>query len=164
MTFNFETEVELNFDFDPEEIFKQAVQAVLDYAECPYEADVSLLITDENSMKELNRDMRGLDVPTDVLSFPMSEYDSPADFDALENNDDAFDPDSGELMLGDIVLCADRVISQATDFGHSKKREYAFLIVHSMLHLIGFDHIEEADRVLMESHQQKIMNQLNILR
>lgn len=164
MTFNFDSEVDFNFDFDAKEIYEQAVNAVLDYENCPYEADISLLLTDDESIREINKEMRGLDVATDVLSFPMSDYDIPADFDSLENADDAFEPDSGELLLGDIVISVDKIISQAASFGHSEKREFAFLIVHSMLHLIGFDHIEESDREVMEAHQQEIMIKLNILR
>lgn len=164
MTFNFDSEVELKFDFDAEKCYEQAVEAVLDYEGCPYETEVSLLITDDDSIRQINKDMRGLDVSTDVLSFPMSDYDIPGNFDNIEEDPDAFEPDSGELILGDIVLCAGKIISQAADFGHSVKREFTFLIVHSVLHLIGFDHIEESDREIMESHQQEIMLRLNIPR
>lgn len=164
MTFNYDAEVEVQFDFDVKEVYEQAATAVLDYENCPYETEVSLLITDEDSIRQINKEMRGLDVSTDVLSFPMSDYDEPCDFDSLLEMSDAFDPDSGELLLGDIVICADKIISQATDFGHSMKREFAFLIVHSVLHLIGFDHIEESDRTVMEAHQQEIMIKLNIPR
>ena len=164
MTFNFDTEVELNFDFDVKEVYEQAVTAVLDYSNCPYETEVSLLITDLDSIRQINKDMRGLDTPTDVLSFPMSDYDIPGDFDNIEDADDAFDPDSGELLLGDIVICADKIISQSIEYGHSMKREFAFLIVHSMLHLIGFDHIEENDRTVMEAASYEIMIKLNIPR
>ena len=164
MTFNFDAEVEFKFDFDAINVYKQAVEAVLDYEKCPYETDVSLLLTDNNSIRDINKEMRDIDAATDVLSFPMSEYGSPANFDSLKDMDDAFDPDSGELLLGDIVISIDKIIEQADSFGHSLKREFAFLIVHSMLHLIGFDHIEDSDRIVMEAHQQEIMTKLNILR
>lgn len=164
MTYNFDTEVEVNFDFDVSSVYEQAVNAVLEYEKCPYEADVSLLITNDDSIREINKEMRGLDTATDVLSFPMSDYTNPADFSNIESDSDAFEPDSGELLLGDIVISLDKIISQADAFGHSTKREFAFLIVHSMLHLIGFDHIEESDRAVMEAHQKEIMNIINIQR
>lgn len=164
MTYNFDTEVEVNFDFDVSSVYEQAVNAVLEYEKCPYEADVSLLITNDDSIREINKEMRGLDTATDVLSFPMSDYTNPADFSNIESDPDAFEPDSGELLLGDIVISLDKIISQADAFGHSTKREFAFLIVHSMLHLIGFDHIEESDRAVMEAHQKEIMNIINIPR
>lgn len=164
MTYNFDTEVEVDFDFDIKSVYEQAVCAVLDNENCPYEAEVSLLITNDDSIREINKEMRGLDVATDVLSFPMSDYSMPGDFSNIETYPDAFEPDSGELLLGDIVISADKIINQATSFGHSTKREFAFLIVHSMLHLIGFDHIEESDRIIMETHQKEIMNILNIPR
>ena len=74
------------------------------------------------------------------------------------------EPDSGELMLGDIVISADKVISQAEEYGHSRKREYAFLIAHSMLHLMGFDHMTEEDAKEMERLQEEILSQLHISR
>ena len=75
-----------------------------------------------------------------------------------------FDPDSGELLLGDIVICYDRVIAQAEEYGHSVKREFSFLIVHSLLHLFGYDHIDDNDRIIMENTQRDILDILNITR
>ena len=113
----------------------------------------------------MNLEFRQIDRPTDVLSFPMAEYDAPADFSCIdEESDDLFDPESGELMLGDIVISKDRVLSQAEQYGHSPKREYAFLIAHSMLHLFGYDHMEEGERAVMEEKQREIMKIVNIPR
>ena len=75
-----------------------------------------------------------------------------------------FDPETGELLLGDIVLSLDRVMAQAEEYGHSPRREYAFLIAHSMLHLFGFDHMEEEDRIVMEQKQREIMEKVQIMR
>ena len=119
---------------------------------------------DDAAIRELNAAHRGLDQSTDVLSFPMGEYDTPADFSCIDESPDYFNVETGELMLGDIVLSYDRIRSQAEEYGHSERREYAFLIVHSMLHLIGYDHIEEADRELMEERQRVIMDALGISR
>ncbi len=164
MTFRLESEVPLSPDLDVNALFEQAASAVLSYLNCPYEASVSLLITDDPGIREINRNMRSIDAATDVLSFPMSDYESPGDFSRLEEDPMAFDPDSGELLLGDIVLSADHVRSNAADYGHSLRREFAFLIVHSMLHLTGFDHMEESDRTRMETAQKEVMQILDIPR
>ena len=112
----------------------------------------------------MNREHRHIDRATDVLSFPMLEYETPGDLSGIEESADAFDPETGELMLGDIVISKDRVIAQAEEYGHSVRREYAFLIAHSMLHLLGYDHMEEEERRLMEDRQRKIMEKAGILR
>ena len=164
MTCNIETEVENKLDFPYEELFEQIVETVLDEEQCPYEAAVNLLITDNAAIREINQTNRQVDKPTDVLSFPMAEYEAPADFSDLENQADCFEPDSGELMLGDIVLSQDKILEQAQEYGHSVKREFAFLIVHSMLHLIGYDHIEDSDRTQMEAKQKVLMEMLGIPR
>ncbi len=164
MTYGFEMESEYKPDFDPEEVYHRAVLAVLDNEGCPYEAEVNLLITDDASIHEINREQRDVDAPTDVLSFPMVDYKEPGDFEGLSENIDCFNVETGELMLGDIVISSDRVIAQAEEFGHSQLREFAFLIVHSVLHLIGYDHMREDDRILMEDRQRAIMDLLNIQR
>ena len=82
----------------------------------------------------------------------------------VEESEDDFIPDSGAAMLGDIIISVDKVREQAAEFGHSEKREFAFLIVHSMLHLFGYDHIEPEDAAIMEPKQKLILEELNILR
>lgn len=136
MSLYIETEGNISFSFDAREIAETVVEASLEYVQCPYEAEVSLLITHDEEIREMNREHRGIDRATDVLSFPMLEFERPGDFTGIdEEMSDVFDPESGELMLGDIVISADKVIAQAEEYGHSPKREYAFLIAHSMLHL-----------------------------
>lgn len=164
MNYAIDFEVDVHFDFDYEEVYHMAVDGVLDFADCPYETSVNLLITDNEGIRAINAECRGIDAPTDVLSFPMTDYTSEGNFDGLEDDIDAFDPDSGELLLGDIVLSIDRIISQAEEYGHSVKREYAFLIVHSMLHLIGYDHMEEDMRIRMEDAQKRVMEAIKITR
>lgn len=137
----------------------------MDYTGCPYEAQVSLLLTGDDEIHRLNYLHRNIDRPTDVLSFPAVDYPSPGVFDFLENQGaDAFDPDSGELLLGDIVLSADKIEQQAEAYGHSLKREYAFLITHSLLHLIGYDHETSEEARQMEALQEEILSQMGILR
>jgi len=94
----------------------------------------------------------------------MNEYENPGDYSDIESIPDAFDPESGELLLGDIVLSQDHILKQAEEYGHSVLREFAFLIVHSLLHLTGYDHIEEDDRIIMEERQRVIMDALSIHR
>ena len=148
-----------------EEIFRQVAGECLAYTGCPYECQVTLTLTDDEGIHEMNREFRDVDAPTDVLSFPMTELAAPGDFSSLEPEDpDCFDPETGELMLGDIVISVDRVRAQAGEYGHSLKREYAFLIAHSMLHLQGFDHMEASDRKIMEEAQENIMEKLGIRR
>jgi len=110
-------------------LVKRAVKGALKYESFPYNAEVSVTFTDNEGIRELNREYRGKDNATDVLSFPMYNFlegDTPADEDTAE--------------LGDIVLSLERAIAQADELGHSVKREIAFLTVHSVLHLLGYDH------------------------
>ena len=160
MTTNIDTEVDITLDFDYYEMYRDVVETSLQVENCPYDVEVNLIITDDESIRQINKETRELDKATDVLSFPMNVYIEPADFSLLEDDPDAFDPDSGELLLGDIVLSLEHVILQAKEYGHSYEREYAFLIAHSMLHLMGYDHMEEDERILMEEHQNMIIDEL----
>lgn len=152
-------------DVDVKKTAELVIEAALDYIGCPYEAEVSLLLTTDDEIQEMNKMFREMDKPTDVLSFPMLEYEIPGEFGSFEEQaEEAFNPESGELMLGDIVISKNRVIAQAETYGHSPKREFAFLIAHSMLHLFGFDHMEEDERAVMEQKQREIMEKVQILR
>ncbi|MCR5268295.1 MAG: rRNA maturation RNase YbeY [Lachnospiraceae bacterium] len=164
MTYALEEEYTEGLDFDHKKLYQQAVDTVLDHLHCPYEACVSLLLTNDEEIKKINSETRHLAVATDVLSFPMNEFKEAGVFDQACEDQYTYDPDSGELLLGDIVLSTEHVLQNAAEFGHSVEREYAFLIVHSMLHLTGFDHIEESDRIRMETVQNDIMQILGISR
>ena len=151
--------------FDVEETARLVVEAALELENCPYETEVNLLLTTDEEIHRMNMEFRQIDRPTDVLSFPMIEYETPGDFSGIrEESDDLFDPESGELLLGDIVISKDKVMFQAEQYGHSPRREYAFLIAHSMLHLFGYDHMEDDERRIMEERQRRIMEKINILR
>ena len=164
MTLNFEEEGQVKLPLECEELAKKVIEAAVDYEECPYETEVNLLLTMNDEIHEMNRQFRGIDRPTDVLSFPMVDYEEPGKFDFLEEAMEYFNPETGELMLGDIVISKEKVIAQADEYGHSTQREYAFLIAHSMLHLFGYDHMEEDERAVMEQKQKEILEQLQILR
>lgn len=164
MTVYFEEEGSLTLPLDGKKLAEEVVEGALDYIGCPYEAEVNLLLTMNEQIHEMNREFRQIDRPTDVLSFPMLDYASAGDFDFLEDCEDAFDPESGELVLGDIVISKEKVLAQAEEYGHSARREYAFLIAHSVLHLCGYDHMEEDERLVMEQKQREILEKLQILR
>lgn len=165
MTLNLENEVEVSFDFDWETLANDVISFVIEHEDFPYEAEVNLTLTDNEGIHEINKMYREIDRPTDVLSFPMLSYDTAGDFSQLEDDyDDNFNPDTGEIMLGDIVISADKVREQANSYGHSEKREFAFLIVHSMLHLFGYDHMTPEDASLMEPKQNLILEELKIYR
>lgn len=164
MTLYFEEEGEITLPLACRETAEKVIETALDLTGCPYEAEVSLLLTMNVQIREMNMQFRGIERATDVLSFPMIEYPAPGEFGFLEEDEECFNPESGELSLGDIVISKEKVISQADEYGHSVLREYAFLIVHSVLHLTGYDHIEEEERREMEAKQDEIMRRLDILR
>ena len=164
MTLNYETEYDGTFPFDPKDKAERVLEFTMDYLGCPYEADVNLLLTDDDAIHEINKEQRGIDRATDVLSFPMEDYPTPGDFTFLEEVSDCFHPESGELLLGDIVISGDRVVEQAENYGHSTLREFAFLMVHSLLHLMGYDHMEPEDAKIMEKKQAEILDSLGIKR
>lgn len=164
MTLSFEQEYDLDLGIAYEELAKKVIEASLDYEQCPYESEISLTLTDNPGIHEINQEFRDIDAPTDVLSFPLVEYQVPGDFDFLEQVDDCFHPETGELLLGDIVISLDKVAEQALAYGHSTTREYAFLIAHSMLHLMGYDHMEPEEAKEMERRQEGILTSLNITR
>ena len=164
MTIDFTAEYDLNLDIDYQQIADKVINGALDYEKFPYECYVSLTLVDNASIHSINREFRDTDRATDVLSFPMVDYDTAGEDDFLEAREDCFDPESGELVLGDIVVSLDKVKEQAEVYGHSYLREYAFLIAHSMLHLMGYDHMEAEEAVIMEKKQAEILAGLGINR
>ncbi len=165
MTVILERESDIPLPFSEQEVAEAVVAETLDYEDCPYEVQVNILLTSDEEIHQINLEQRGVDAPTDVLSFPMISYAYPSDFTILEADSfENFDPETGELILGDIVISVDKVIEQAEKYNHGVKREYAFLIAHSMLHLFGYDHIDELERETMEKKQSDILNNLKITR
>ena len=115
--------------------------------------EVSVTLTNNDYIHTLNRTYRGIDRPTDVLSFALNESDEPEILGGEELN-----------VLGDLVISIERAEEQAKDYGHSVRREVAFLTVHGMLHLLGYDHMEDAEREEMETEQRFVMDKLGIAR
>ena len=137
------------------EDIKRAVETIGELYDVK-DSEVSITLTDDKTIHELNRNYRGIDRPTDVLSFAFHESDEPEII--TDGIDEAVD------TLGDIIISVERAKTQAEDYGHSLRREIVFLTVHGMLHLLGYDHMEEADRLEMEKEQEYIMSQLGISR
>ena len=114
-------------------------------------AEVSITFTDNDHSHEINRDYRNVDRPTDVISFALNEGDEPEIEGGAPVN-----------VLGDIIISVEKAVEQASDYGHSVEREVAFLTVHGMLHLLGYDHIEEDDRKEMRREEDFVMEKLGI--
>jgi probable rRNA maturation factor len=116
-------------------------------------SEVSVTLTNNAYIHTLNKEYRGIDRPTDVLSFALNESDEPKMIDGPEIN-----------ILGDLIISVERAEEQAEDYGHSLRREVAFLTVHGMLHLLGYDHMEDNEREEMEAEQRFVMDKLGISR
>lgn len=140
-------------------LIQRAISAALREEKVPDDCEVSVLLTDNEGIHELNRDYRGVDRPTDVLSFPANEL-SPGEFDAdlCER-----DPETGRVFLGDMAISLEKCEAQAEEFGHSFERELMYLTVHSTLHLLGYDHVDEAEmKRQMRGREDIIMSRLGI--
>lgn len=162
-----EENVEWKTEFDKNEIASTVVNHVLKREGCPWDCEVDILITDSEEIKEYNGEYRDIDKETDVLSFPNLEWEAPGDFESAGQDEYllmSVNPETNLLILGEICLNKDRIMSQAEEYGHSIKREYAFLIAHSMLHLLGYDHMEEDEAKVMEGKQKEYLDELGILR
>lgn len=153
------SDIDYEYDESFEHIIKDVVQGALDYLGVKYPYELSVTFTDNQGIQEINQSERGIDSPTDVLSFPLLDFETPGDLSYVERYpQDYFNPENNELILGDIVISLEKMEEQAKEYGHSIKRELAFLTVHSMLHLMGYDHMEESDRIQMEKLQDDILN------
>lgn len=165
MTFCVENETDQELPFDVEEIVNKVIEKALEQEKCPYEASVAVLLTNNEGIHAMNKEYRNIDRPTDVLSFPNVDYEEPADFSGIEDAiEDYFDPETGELCLGDIIISIDKVYEQAKEYGHAPLREFAFLVAHSILHLLGYDHMEAEEAKVMETKQEEILTSLGITR
>lgn len=142
---------------------KNAVRAVCETVlaeeECDFDAQISITLVDNEAIRLINNEQRGIDRVTDVLSFPMLEFDSDG------SADGGYEMDGDFVMLGDIVISMERAREQAAEYGHSLLRETAFLTAHSMLHLLGYDHVDnKEDEEIMCEKQEKVLNLLRITR
>ncbi len=167
MTFYVENETKFDFSNFFEEMVKSVIMETAQSESFQFPFEVNLLITNNEGIKTYNKKFRGIDKETDVLSFPNLEFEIGGSFDFLNNpvnKADYFNPESGEVILGDIIISYEKVVSQALEYGHSIEREFCFLITHSMLHLFGYDHIDALEAEVMEKKQNGILNKQGILR
>jgi len=165
-----ENEIEFDFGFDIEYLVEELVSATLKNAVLlnaldNIKTEISVVISDNFGIRFFNREFRGIDKDTDVLSFPVLEFERPGDFSKIDFNDcKYFNQDTGDFILGDMIISSDKVVSQSMEYGHSIKREFSFLVVHSILHLIGYDHENERDEKIMREKQTMILDSLGITR
>ena len=151
----------LEFTEELSEIMQKAVASTLQVVGGDEETDfeVSVLITDDDGIHQINKETRDIDSPTDVLSFPILEFDE--DGVMIEESGDY---DGDMLLLGDIVISLERAKAQAEEYGHTLQREVGFLTVHSTLHLLGFDHMEEPYTSVMRGREKEIMDIMDLHR
>ena len=152
------------------EEFVSKLTEVIDFAlkeeEVNIKCEVSLLFVDNEEIKEINKETRGIDRETDVLSFPMLDYEDKKVFKEIykDYKFSQVDFDGEELVLGDIVLSLEKALEQSKEFNHSYEREASYLVVHSVLHLLGYDHMEYDEKSVMRGREEEILNKLNITR
>ena len=150
MSLFIEEEGNIKLDFDTEEIAALVIDAALELADCPYEAEINLLLTENAQIHEMNLEQRGIDRPTDVLSFPMGE-----------NGVYEVDPETNSQILGDIVISMEKVLEQSKLYGHSLRREVAYLTAHGMLHLLGYDHEQGGiEKMRMREREDRVLDLL----
>ncbi|MEF9951684.1 MAG: rRNA maturation RNase YbeY [Clostridium sp.] len=151
------------YNSEIEDIIQNVINKSLEHEGFNYEYEISVSLVDNTSIREINREHREIDRATDVLSFPMIEYDG-----GYYSEDFKFSPfditPDGYIPLGDIVLSLERAREQSIEYGHSYYREVAFLTCHSVLHLLGHDHMEEAERVVMRQKEESILSSLSFNR
>lgn len=151
-------EVELENEKEVLELIEKSAKKVLEQVD--FDAFIDVTIVDNENIRQLNAEYRDKDAVTDVLSFPMYEFENGKPLEQLEK-----DPEINKIMLGDMILNYGRALEQAQEYGHSPARECAFLTVHSVLHLLGYDHERgEEDRILMRQNEEKVLKSLGLVR
>jgi probable rRNA maturation factor len=152
------------------EEIENTLESIIDYAlkeeKLTIDYEVSVIFIDNEQIREINAEFRHIDKETDVLSFPMLEYPSSKVYKDVymeQNFDDSYFSE-GRLVLGDIALSLEKAEEQSRDYGHSFLREIAYLTVHSVLHLLGYDHMIDEDKVLMRKREEEILERFNIVR
>lgn len=158
MTIYIENESDIKLNIPYRKIIEDSINLSLDFEKVPYECEISVTIVDDERIHEINKEFREIDRSTDVLSFPLNEFEKAADWQNFDEYKASFNYDTGELMLGDIILSAEHIIKQANEYGHTRKRELAFLVIHSILHLLGYDHMTKEDEEKMFSRQRQILD------
>ena len=164
---NFWDEIKEEINEEELALAKKVIEHILQKEGCPFDCEVNLTMTDNDGIQAVNKEFRDMDKPTDVLSFPNCDFDTPGEFSQFRDEEiyfDCFNPENDYFVLGDIMISRDKMLAQAEEYGHGVTREYAFLIAHSVLHLIGYDHMEEEEAKHMEAKQNEYLNDLGITR
>lgn len=161
---NRQKKLEVNDDFI--EKLTKVIEFSLSEEEVYVPCEISLVFVDNKEIREINNNTRGINRETDVLSFPMLEYENKKVFKEMYKNYkfSQIDFNGDELVLGDIVLSLEKALEQSIEFNHSYEREASYLVVHSVLHLLGYDHMEDEEKRIMRSREEEILNKLSITR
>ena len=145
-------------------LIKQCAEAVFAHLSMETDADVTVMLVDDANIREINKQTRQIDAHTDVLSFPLLDADPDDPDGSLRAVAGDTDPETGAVLLGDIVISLDAVKRQAKEYGHSFDRELGYLTVHGMLHLLGYDHMQDADKRRMRGMEDAVMGALALSR
>ncbi|MBQ8526803.1 MAG: rRNA maturation RNase YbeY [Clostridia bacterium] len=149
----------INFTPEHEALITKVINGALDEQSVDFDCFVSVTVVDNEAIREINNEHRNIDSATDVLSFPVLEFDENGDI--IPDSGDVYE---GKTILGDIVLSFQRALEQSEDFGHSFEREVGFLVCHSVLHLLGYDHEDDSERAVMREHEETILDSLGLTR
>ncbi len=159
---------EYAFDFSIAYLSRKMAKKIFEIEKLKFSFSFNILLVSKSKIKKINKSRRKIDKITDVLSFPNIEYNKPSNFKPYIMHDSInpkiYDFTTNTIFLGDIIICYDVLIKQAQLYGHSIKREYAFLLTHAILHLLGYDHIVLEDRIKMFKKQDIVLNELKIFR
>lgn len=145
-----EVEQEKNID----NLINTVVKKALEMQQVTADVELSIVITDNNSIRKINKEFRDKDMPTDVLSFPGYE---PEEIEEVKKSEEL-------MVIGDIIISKEKVVEQAKEYENTFEREFAYLLVHGILHLLGYDHMEESEKIVMRENEEKILSELNLSR
>lgn len=164
----FNENIKVDFGFDIEKVSKQIVKEVMLSEKVNFDISVNISLVTSKKIKTINKVERGIDKVTDVLSFPNVSFKKPANFKVYINKDyidvSIVDLNTKTVFLGDVLINKEYVKKKSKEYGHSMKREFAFLLTHSMLHLLGYDHMKKNEETIMFKKQEKILERLKITR
>ena len=156
------------FDFDINSLSKKIIKEILSIEKISLDVSVNISVVGLKKIRTFNCNTRGIDKPTDVLSFPNVPLKKVSDFKSIIKNkkiyNSIYDFNTKSIFLGDVVICYNKIISQSKKYYHSIKREYSFLLTHSIFHLLGYDHMKAKDEKLMFDKQEKVLSKLKINR
>lgn len=155
----------IHFTDDMKSLLQNIIKKTLEYEQMTDCVEIGIILVDNEQIKQMNKEFREIDQETDVLSFPMLEYEGYDEDDATIDLSDLaqdIDPETHELLLGDIVISLEKAMQQASEYAHTFERESGFLVVHGMLHLLGYDHVTKNDEIIMREKEEEILDHLNL--